>query len=339
MASSSRTLQDLREILLDLQTMALSAANLTALAPKLARLVQADYFGIYTFGEPRQYISNSSPEYKETYLSVAAGDYMRDALLTYGKEYLWSHHPEYVDDAQSREFIEVCFRVRPLSDTIYSPVKLGRAIRGYTAFARSSHSGPAFSDDEAELVRFVMAFLNDAFERSDLPPALEDELAQVNADGEILAAGAAFSDLWQGSAGEGLRSAVGAALRAFLAEPLRRGAEFCSLRRGRETWTFQFSLQREEVPAAIGRDRVAATIRLIDAGTSRRSSLDLSSAAERFRLSSRELQVVRALCEGKSNKVIAGELGVEESTVKRHTHNIYEKTGFASRVELVVGLG
>jgi len=38
------------------------------------------------------------------------------------------------------------------------------------------------------------------------------------------------------------------------------------------------------------------------------------------------------------NKEIAQELGVDESTIKRHTHNIFEKTGFHSRVELVLGL-
>jgi len=48
--------------------------------------------------------------------------------------------------------------------------------------------------------------------------------------------------------------------------------------------------------------------------------------------------VVRGIYQAQSNKVIAFSLGIDESTVKRHTHNIYEKTGLRSRVELVQNL-
>ena len=57
-----------------------------------------------------------------------------------------------------------------------------------------------------------------------------------------------------------------------------------------------------------------------------------------YGLTGRESQVAQEICRGLSNKQIALKLGVDESTIKRHTHNIYEKTGFRSRVELVLGL-
>ncbi len=57
-----------------------------------------------------------------------------------------------------------------------------------------------------------------------------------------------------------------------------------------------------------------------------------------FSFTSRELEVVASICSGLSNKQIAANLGIEEATVKRHAHNIFMKTGFRSRVELVLGL-
>jgi DNA-binding NarL/FixJ family response regulator len=48
-------------------------------------------------------------------------------------------------------------------------------------------------------------------------------------------------------------------------------------------------------------------------------------------LSARELQVLRQVARGKTNKQIAGELGVSERTVDRHVSNIFTKLGVATR--------
>lgn len=56
-------------------------------------------------------------------------------------------------------------------------------------------------------------------------------------------------------------------------------------------------------------------------------------AAER--LTTRELEMVRALAMGLSNKEIADKLFVSVGTVKVHLHNIFEKAGVESRMELV----
>jgi len=50
----------------------------------------------------------------------------------------------------------------------------------------------------------------------------------------------------------------------------------------------------------------------------------------------RELEIVRMVAEGLRNKVIAERLGVTEGTVKIHLHNIFEKVGVESRLELVL---
>lgn len=52
------------------------------------------------------------------------------------------------------------------------------------------------------------------------------------------------------------------------------------------------------------------------------------------RLSSRELDVTRLVLLGMSNKEIAGKLGLSVGTIKIHMHNIFEKLGISSRLQL-----
>ena len=56
---------------------------------------------------------------------------------------------------------------------------------------------------------------------------------------------------------------------------------------------------------------------------------------ERTGLSPRELDVLRALVKGISNRQIGQELGVEEVTVKLHLRRIYKKVGVVNRTQAV----
>jgi Response regulator containing a CheY-like receiver domain and an HTH DNA-binding domain len=60
-----------------------------------------------------------------------------------------------------------------------------------------------------------------------------------------------------------------------------------------------------------------------------------NAAAENTGLTERELAVLRALGEGRSNKEIAGALWLAEQTVKFHLTNIYRKLDVSSRTEAV----
>jgi DNA-binding NarL/FixJ family response regulator len=53
-------------------------------------------------------------------------------------------------------------------------------------------------------------------------------------------------------------------------------------------------------------------------------------------LTPRQLDVFRLVIEGKSNKVIARELDVSESTVKTHVQAIFERLEIGSRAQAVV---
>jgi DNA-binding NarL/FixJ family response regulator len=48
-------------------------------------------------------------------------------------------------------------------------------------------------------------------------------------------------------------------------------------------------------------------------------------------LSARELEVLRCLVTGKTNRAIADELCISEKTVARHVSNIFNKLGLSSR--------
>jgi DNA-binding NarL/FixJ family response regulator len=60
------------------------------------------------------------------------------------------------------------------------------------------------------------------------------------------------------------------------------------------------------------------------------------SPAETVPLSPRELEVVRLLARGKSNKAIAIRLGISERTARTHVSNILRRLGLSSRTEAAV---
>lgn len=59
-------------------------------------------------------------------------------------------------------------------------------------------------------------------------------------------------------------------------------------------------------------------------------------SAKTVRLTQRERQVCDRIAEGLSNKQIASRLGIAIHTVKCHVHNILEKLGLDSRVQVAV---
>lgn len=58
-------------------------------------------------------------------------------------------------------------------------------------------------------------------------------------------------------------------------------------------------------------------------------------ASDTARLTERESQVVHCAAKGKTNKVIASELGLSEHTVKNYLFRAFEKLGVSNRVELL----
>jgi LuxR family transcriptional regulator, maltose regulon positive regulatory protein len=85
------------------------------------------------------------------------------------------------------------------------------------------------------------------------------------------------------------------------------------------------------------RDRLIALIRRVaDDDLARAIGYPISDVDPRSRLTPREREVFQLLRQGLTNRQIAKLLFIEESTVKVHTHHIYDKLGTRSRTALAV---
>ena len=60
------------------------------------------------------------------------------------------------------------------------------------------------------------------------------------------------------------------------------------------------------------------------------------SRRRKFDLTPRELDILKAIAAGDSNRKIAKELSISEQTVKHHVTNIFNKTGASNRLELTL---
>ncbi len=70
-----------------------------------------------------------------------------------------------------------------------------------------------------------------------------------------------------------------------------------------------------------------------------RHSINLDNARVDFTLTKRELEVLRLICEGFTNRKISETLFISEYTVKDHIKKIMKKMEVASRSEIMAGLG
>ncbi len=66
------------------------------------------------------------------------------------------------------------------------------------------------------------------------------------------------------------------------------------------------------------------------------SNLNSIIAKKRTLLSEREIEIVRMVCRGYSNKEIMKKLKVTEQSVKSHLNRIYKKTGVSDRLQLAI---
>jgi two-component system NarL family response regulator len=99
----------------------------------------------------------------------------------------------------------------------------------------------------------------------------------------------------------------------------------------------------EEVATAIravvsGQSLISPSMasKLLSEFTNLAKKADERQAVPTPRLTERELEVLKLVAQGMSNREIAGELFISENTVKNHVRNILEKLHLHSRMEAVV---
>ncbi len=67
---------------------------------------------------------------------------------------------------------------------------------------------------------------------------------------------------------------------------------------------------------------------------SKEGKLSVAEAAEKYELTKRETEILKALMDGKDNTVICDELVITANTLKKHILNIYRKLDINTRVQL-----
>ncbi|MCU1286138.1 MAG: two component transcriptional regulator, LuxR family [Acidobacteriales bacterium] len=65
-------------------------------------------------------------------------------------------------------------------------------------------------------------------------------------------------------------------------------------------------------------------------------AVTLSSKQKKFSLTPRELEIVKAIADGCTNRDIAAKFSITSDTVKHHLSNIFDKVGTSSRLELAL---
>jgi DNA-binding CsgD family transcriptional regulator len=60
---------------------------------------------------------------------------------------------------------------------------------------------------------------------------------------------------------------------------------------------------------------------------------------EKYKLSKRQIEIIEALLQRKTNKEIANDLGIELNTVQVHLQNVYRKTGTSGRYAIMALIG
>jgi DNA-binding CsgD family transcriptional regulator len=204
-------------------------------------------------------------------------------------------------------------------------------------------------DTAAAAIRRVVAEASDVVSRSRLLPG---QVEIMLAAGDVPAAGAAAAELARLADGLGAPFLTAVAAHAQGAVLLADGDPRGALAVLRGAW---LAWQDLEVPYQAARVRVLIGLACRELGDQDGAEMELDAARWVFRqlgaapdlvrveslsqraaagsggLTARELQVLRLVAAGATNKAIAADLFISERTVDRHMSNIYAKLGVSSR--------
>ncbi|MBM4404671.1 MAG: response regulator transcription factor [Chloroflexi bacterium] len=181
---------------------------------------------------------------------------------------------------------------------------------------------------------------DDALARAGLAALLERgegvsisaQLTEGEATPEALAAFSAQVLLWDVGWGPLLPARL-EAVRALALPLVADAAQAAEVRLSGARGLLKRTARPSQVQAAI--HAVAEGIAVYDASLAERGWAPQAGLNAADELTSREIEVLRLLAEGLSNKAIAGRLNVTEHTVKFHVNAILGKLGAQSRTEAV----
>lgn len=353
---SERETAVLRDLIIRLYTSPFDQDLLIGTRKTLCQLTDSQYFSLICFlKRPNpscsKVFSNNPPGYQSLYFSIMSEDFLLHNLLPKAQEeYIMARNPDYVAP-ENKHFTQIATDARPVTDIAYFKLHTDSVVNGIWAFAKNSKTAPGFSDFQLNIMRFIVPFLTDAFNRACIPPPVPEDVAYLDTKGHILDAGSriqeAFDDLFgrqllvnANSQKRILQNTFLQHYARYLHGPLSPSIDKITLSSEKKTYTFLFSILHPRTIVLDSEGFPLASARLLGTALSMNSiqRVNIPLIAQRFGFTRRECDVLLGIYRGESNKIIARNLGVDESTIKRHTHNIYEKSGFRSRLELVVGL-
>lgn len=349
---AAQKLSLLQKLIKDLYHKKFDESLILDTANTACQIIDGHYFALYLFNEQKNnkpiFISNNPSDFIPVYLSVINKDFLINALIGNGHEYVLRRNPE-INEMENNEFVSAVQTARPISDIVYNPLLTNNEMRGYWALGRAGLHNSWYTDSELEIFRFIVSFLNDAFQRTYIPEPATEDVAYLDREGNVLSAGSHIAEVCSEIFGWGKFRATSCCLRNreifisryqdFFFGPYKIGMDKLTLEHNGRRYFFMFSpigtygiKEYSHNPCVIMRLLDERCVLPMD------TLLDFMALSRRYGITRREFEVIHSIFQAKSNKVIAMELHVDESTIKRHTHNIYEKTGCRSRVELVQGL-
>jgi len=317
-------------------------------------LVDAQYFHFDSLADPI-FVSNSPPDFINAIMSIRNDDFMlRYVMSTHrecgGRRY---YITQLQDEKWAVDFMSVVQETRPISDNIYFPVDVNGFVIGTwgLACAGPGPNGRAYTENQFEMLRFISSFINDAFQRSFIPPPLVDEIAYLDYQGNVIGQGPIIKEAFDRLFGkdliltetpchDDLRTVFRRNYAAFIGGTFTVGMDRFELCSEDVRYSFLFSLLNPEGLPLHVKGIPIASVQLL----SREAIKEIGQVVERRRitriysLTKKEEDVALEILKGKMNKEIAETLGMDEGAVKWFTHSIYEKTGFRSRTQLVIGL-
>lgn len=349
----SQKISLLHDLIEAIHNTTLNENEIQAIAKKTCSILNAHFFALLLFFETKdsapRLISNNPPEFYPAYNEVYKEDFITEAVVVTGRTCVLRRIPGWADK-KNQNFLSTLAKVRPASDGIYVPIKTADgAMRGVWAIARAEVDSPPFSNNEIEVFDFLAKFLSSAYARSSLLSVMETDVALLDHHGHVLQAGNRIREVFREVFGLGAGSPGSEKKRnlqyfyaqygKFLRSPYQVKIDHVTVFAHRRPFTFIFSLCPNGILTASRAEIPCAAVTCIKP-EGEQPPLDPSAQEQKtsYRFTTREREVLAGIFKGMSNKEIAYCMEVDESTVKRHTHNIYEKTGFRSRVELVLNL-
>ena len=323
------------------------------LLPEISRIIPSEFYGIVLYPNRIKkdilFQTNNTAEFINAYSNgLAPHDVFTDYMIRNGNAVTVLHKFMTEEKRRSDFFLNECDRIRPAGDGCYIPLIFEGSLLGFYAVGREQLHKEIYSDNDVSLLVFLTQFLSDGLTRALKPNFQDTNTALINAYGQVVDAGEqariCFQELfgtqhWNCPGKKGDRNSLYFA--EFLDNFLFREAGFeravCRLSsqghinnlvfRYLPTDKYRLYLASEpQVSVTIERSRKESNIPDI---------LRINEIRKSYSLTTREAEMVRLIYRGYSNSEISSLLKIQESTVKRHIYNLFNKVGADSRTQLI----